>query len=544
MQAHPLAELFPMLPESELRELADDIVTFGQRVPIVLLDGMVLDGRNRLAACRFAEIEPRFVDYDGDDPLNFVLSHNLHRRHLTESQRAMIAARIVDWDVGINQNTAGAANLPTRKAAERLSISERAVRAARRIQERGAEELVDAIREGRLSVHTGEALSDLEREAQREVLDREEREIIARAKELRAERQRKRHGERLENMRRIAGEGASSAPGKVNKKYPIIYADPPWRFGVRSEVTGREKSAENHYPTMDSAEIANLFREIGEPATDDAVLFLWATNPMLHDALRVMAAWDFDYVHHWIWDKEVAGTGYWGRDRHELLLIGRRGDVAAPLPGSQPETVYRERKGPHSAKPDFFAETIERLYPAVPRLELFCRKPRPGWDAWGYEAGTKQPDGPADQSQRGGLPDPAALGASPAGGDSDKTPASFPVDLRPGDGHHTELSIGGMRKNGSGRLVFSRKGDDFSWSYDLELNGLVGCSGAFSKSETSLSACIAAALGFARAKFQNWAERRDSVTTDRHRVAARGAAKWCAGKLAEWGLETSGAVSE
>src|SRR5690606_8223741 len=117
MQAHPLAELFPTLPDAEIRELADDICTFGQRVPIVLLDGQVLDGRNRLAACKVAEIEPVFEDYQGDDPLGFVLSHNLHRRHLSESQRAMVAARLVDWDIGVNQSTAGAANLPTRKAA-------------------------------------------------------------------------------------------------------------------------------------------------------------------------------------------------------------------------------------------------------------------------------------------------------------------------------------------------------------------------------------------------------------------------------------------
>jgi N6-adenosine-specific RNA methylase IME4 len=116
------------------------------------------------------------------------------------------------------------------------------------------------------------------------------------------------------------------------------------------------------------------------------VFFCWATNPMLLDAAEVLRACGFTYVHHWIWDKEVAGTGFWGRDRHELLLIGRRGDVAAPLPGSQPETVHREKKGRHSAKPDFYAETIERLYPGIARLELFCRKPRPGWDAWGFEA--------------------------------------------------------------------------------------------------------------------------------------------------------------
>jgi N6-adenosine-specific RNA methylase IME4 len=166
----------------------------------------------------------------------------------------------------------------------------------------------------------------------------------------------------------------------------VIYADPPWRFGVWSELTGHNKSAENHYPTMETGEICQLFADIGSPCTDDAVLFLWATNPMLLDGLRVLEAWGFTYVHHWIWDKEVAGTGYWGRDRHELLLVGKRGDFPAPLMGTQPETVHRERKGKHSAKPAWFAEQIERLYRDLPKLELFCRSPRPGWDAWGYEA--------------------------------------------------------------------------------------------------------------------------------------------------------------
>ncbi len=391
---HPLAELFPMLPEAEIRELGDDICTFGQRTPIVLLDGMVLDGRNRQAACEFADIEPVYVDYDGDDPLNFVLSLNLHRRHLSESQRAMVAAKVVDWERGLNQHTAGPANLQTREAARRLSISERAVAAAKRIHERGAAELVDAIKDGRVSVHAGEALSELEHAAQLEVLRREAKEIVAKAKEIRAEQQRKRHAVRLAHMDMVAERGQATAPAKLSRAYPVYYADPPWRFGVRSEETGREKSAENHYPTMTTNEICTLMAELVGGA-NPAVLFLWATNPMLPDALRVMEASGFAYVHHWIWDKEVAGTGYWGRDRHELLLIGRRGDIAAPLPGSQPETVHREKKGRHSAKPDFFAETIERLYPGVARLELFCRTPRPGWDAWGYEAG----DVPADMER-------------------------------------------------------------------------------------------------------------------------------------------------
>src|SRR5690606_3352414 len=117
---------------------ADNIATFGQHEPILLLDGMVLDGRNRQWACEFAQIEPIYEQYTGTDPLNFVLSKNLHRRHLSESQRALIAASIVDWECGLNQNTAGPANLQTRHAAKKLSISERAVHSAKRIHASGA----------------------------------------------------------------------------------------------------------------------------------------------------------------------------------------------------------------------------------------------------------------------------------------------------------------------------------------------------------------------------------------------------------------------
>ncbi len=389
--SHPLADIFPMIAEVDLKVLAADIAANGQVEPVLLLEGKVLDGRNRQAACSLAGIEPIYAEFTGADPLSFVLSKNLHRRHLSESQRAIAAAMIVDWERGVNQATVGSANLPTRRAAEKLSVSERAVTAARRVREHGAPELIDAIRAGKVSVHAGEALSELQHAEQTRVIREEKRSIVARAKEIRAEKQKISHAVRVTVMAETAKRGRETAPGRIERHFPIIYADPPWKFDVHSEVTGREKSAENHYPTMETAAICSLLAEIGAWAMDDAALFLWATNPMLPQAFQVMQAWGFTYVHHWVWDKEVAGTGYWGRDRHELLLIGKRGKFPAPLMGTQPETVHRERKGKHSAKPAYFAETIERLWPDLPKLEMFCRSPRPGWDAWGYEAtGAKQ----------------------------------------------------------------------------------------------------------------------------------------------------------
>ena len=88
---HPACTIFPQLPDDELRELADDIAANGLRNPVVLFQGKILDGRNRYLACELAGVKPRFSEFQGDDPIGWVVSQNLHRRHLTASQRAVVA---------------------------------------------------------------------------------------------------------------------------------------------------------------------------------------------------------------------------------------------------------------------------------------------------------------------------------------------------------------------------------------------------------------------------------------------------------------------
>ena len=119
--------------------------------------------------------------------------------------------------------------------------------------------------------------------------------------------------------------------------------------------------------------------------------FLWATVPTLMQAGEVMAAWGFRYKSHIVWlkkdrkgEKDRAGTGYWNCCVHEILLIGTRGDIPARAQGTQQDSVVAAPIGEHSAKPEAFAEMIERLYPTLPKIELFARgKARPGWDPWG-----------------------------------------------------------------------------------------------------------------------------------------------------------------
>lgn len=166
------------------------------------------------------------------------------------------------------------------------------------------------------------------------------------------------------------------------QQFGVIYADPPWRFEPRSRETGMDRAAENHYPTLSVAELMAL----KVPAAKDCVLFLWATVPMLPQALEVMTAWGFQYRSHFVWVKDRDGTGYWNRNRHELLLIGTRGDIPAPAPGEQYSSVIEARVGQHSAKPFHFVEIIDELFPTLPRIELFARETRSGWHSWGNEA--------------------------------------------------------------------------------------------------------------------------------------------------------------
>jgi N6-adenosine-specific RNA methylase IME4 len=180
---------------------------------------------------------------------------------------------------------------------------------------------------------------------------------------------------------------ASKQMALPDKRYGVIAADPEWRFEPYSRDTGMDRAADNHYPTSATEIIAA--RPVQEIAAEDCVLFLWATVPMLEDAMEVLKAWGFKYRSHAIWDKVHIGTGYWFRNRHELLLVGTKGDIPAPAMGDQFASVMTIARKEHSAKPEQFLELIEQYFPTLPKIELNRRgPPRLGWDAWGNEAET------------------------------------------------------------------------------------------------------------------------------------------------------------
>jgi N6-adenosine-specific RNA methylase IME4 len=205
-----------------------------------------------------------------------------------------------------------------------------------------------------------------------------EREILTKASEIRARQNEERRQERIA---RIAEISMGNRSLELPSKFPILLADPPWRYDFQ---LSEDRKIENHYPTMPVEDICAL--PIGDVVTDDALLFLWATNPLLLDALAVIEAWGFRYVTNLVWVKDKLGMGHRVRARHELLLLAVRGSFPCPAPADMPGSVIEAPRTTHSAKPAEAAELIERQYPTLAKLELFARTAREGWSAWGNQA--------------------------------------------------------------------------------------------------------------------------------------------------------------
>lgn len=178
--------------------------------------------------------------------------------------------------------------------------------------------------------------------------------------------------------------------------FGVIYADPPWRYDNATP----NRRIENHYPTMSDEEICAL----KVPAAKDCILYLWAVAPRLEAGLTVMKAWGFAYKTQAVWDKVKTGMGYWWRGQHEILMVGTRGNVSPPPQPLRKASVIRCPRGRHSAKPEQVRQWIEQWYPDVPKLEMFSRLKRPGWEVFGnqieYDLLSGATYGPNDQAQR------------------------------------------------------------------------------------------------------------------------------------------------
>ena len=168
---HPLANIFPLMAADEFVALKSDIRQYGLREAIWLLNGQILDGRNRFKACQEVGVKPIFKEYAGDDPAAFVISLNLKRRHLSESQRAMVAAKLANLENGVraDRSSANLQSLPPvtqSEAASLLNVSPRSVATAKKVEEQAEPELVEAVASGQVSVSAAAVITELPPETQ------------------------------------------------------------------------------------------------------------------------------------------------------------------------------------------------------------------------------------------------------------------------------------------------------------------------------------------------------------------------------------------
>ena len=443
------ANMFPMLPEARRPTFRASLEKGGQNRPVVLFRGMILDGRNRARELIELNKPIAYVIFTGRSrqALDFVIDENLERRDLTDKDRAGIAAKIANLRIGDNQHTRvvappnGGGSAPSllpelreetpakpdisqEEAAALMHVSLRSVERAAVIEKRGVPELKEAVASGPVSLAAGAEIARLPVEEQKRILAQPELQKAVKevAKRNRAEKQAKSRERRLDNMRK---------PGSLelieSRKYGVHLFDVPREFVSWSDATGAEKSPQNHYRVEGLQYLADLRTKILACSAPNCVAVMWAWANSLQDQLDLLIEWGFAaarrrdesglllrdadarilppagegrYRSHQIWAKRNAdgslhrGTGFWFIDGHELLLWGARGDVPAPLPGTQAPSLLDLPIGDHSQKPgEAIRDQIDRYFPGVPKLEWFGRVPdlaafkarHPDWDVTGNE---------------------------------------------------------------------------------------------------------------------------------------------------------------
>lgn len=187
-------------------------------------------------------------------------------------------------------------------------------------------------------------------------------------------------------------------PELPSKRYDIVYADPPWDYGGKMQFDRTSKSADKidlskkifissaafKYPTLKLEELKKI--PIQEIASDNCLMFMWATGPHLQHAFTLGEAWGFEYrTVGFVWDKMVHNPGKYTMSNCEFCLIFKRGKIPLPRGARNVQQLVQVPRGKHSEKPIEISKRIEMMFPTQSKIELFARKRLDGWDCWGLD---------------------------------------------------------------------------------------------------------------------------------------------------------------
>ena len=187
-------------------------------------------------------------------------------------------------------------------------------------------------------------------------------------------------------------------PSLPNKKYEIIYADPPWDYGGKLQFDKSSKSKEKinlkknifissasfKYPTLKVEELKKL--KVIDISDENCLLFMWTTSPHLKISIELGEYWGFKYrTVGFVWDKMVHNPGQYTLSNSEICLIFKKGKIPVPRGARNIQQLIRVKRGKHSQKPDEVRDKIKLMFPTQKKIELFSRSNSKDWDHWGYD---------------------------------------------------------------------------------------------------------------------------------------------------------------
>lgn len=418
---HPVADIFPMMSNQEFADLKADIAEHGMREPVWLHeDGRIIDGRNRYLACRQAGLPYDYRTYDGEDSeiAAFIVSLNLHRRHLSESQRAMVASRIANMRQGERTDIVEISTMSQADAAKELNVSRESVVNAKKVSESPVAELGEKVDSGDIAVSTAASIADAPEEEQREVIAADdEKAIIKAAKDIKRR--------KMEEARERKPEPVAEPVALPDGVHRCIVIDPPWPVEKIEREERPDQGSTLDYSTMpincqrpitpgdNMLDLQPCFVDpdycpdhdnctgdnhdyvpcqsiqctvgsvLGQAAHDDCHIYLWVTQKYLPDGLQLLESWGFSYQCVMTWRKNVGITPYsWMYDT-EHVLFGRKGNLKLERLGLR--LSFDAPTQGHSIKPDVFYDRVREASPG-PRLDMFPGVEHDGFTPWGLEA--------------------------------------------------------------------------------------------------------------------------------------------------------------
>ena len=362
-----LEVLIPPLTSEEFKQLERNILEEGIRDPLVTWNGILVDGHNRYRIAQeydidFVTVEKEFADINAVK--EWMINNQFGRRNLNNYQRSVLALQLEDvFKAKAKESKAEKVShyrktgevMPTlakpntRKEVSKIAnVAHGTLDKVKKIEATASPEIKEKVSTGQISIN--EAFKEIKKE-ENEVKRKEIRETFEK-----------------------------QDVEVKDKKYRIIYADPPWKYG--NAMPEYVTEPQDYYLLMNTEDICAM--PIKDITDKDAVLFLWSTSPHLPEALEVAKAWGFTYKTTFIWDKIKHNMGHYNSVRHEILLVCTKG-ACTPDVKRLFDSVVSEERTEHSKKPNVFREIIETIYTYGNKIELFARESPEGWDVFGNQ---------------------------------------------------------------------------------------------------------------------------------------------------------------